>query len=241
MDDLNKASVDDVATFFQTYYAPNNAIIAITGDVSTANVMALAKKYFDVIKSQPAPPKVDVSQGPQGGERRKTLEDPLVRLPRLDISYRIPSSLSPDDDPLDLLQVVLASGRACRFYETIVRQKQLAANVGAFKEDSRGPRLFRISATPLPGKSVDDLEAAIYAEIEKVKNDPIAPWEIEKARNAGRRQFVAGLQSSLNRAVDLAEFALYRNDPNEINTQYQRIDKVSGCGRATRRTAVPDA
>jgi zinc protease len=242
MDDLNKASVDDVASFFQTYYAPNNAIVVVTGDVTTANVMALAKKYFDAIKSQPAPPKVDVSQGPQGGERRKTLEDPLVRLPRLDVSYRIPSTLSPDDDPLDFLVSVLGSGRSSRFFETIVRQKQLAANVGAFKEDSRGPRLLRIAATPLPGKSIDDLEAAIYAEIEKVKNEPIAPWEIDKARNAGRRQLVAGMQTSLNRAIDLAEATLIYNDPGEINTRLPRLDKVSAADvqRVARQYLTPE-
>jgi zinc protease len=85
----------------------------------------------------------------------------------------------------------------------------------------------KISATPIPGKSLEDLEAAIYAEIERVKTGPIENWEIEKARNTARRQFVGGLQSSLNRAIDLAEYALMYDNPGEINTRYLRLDKLS--------------
>src|SRR5205823_11896753 len=132
----------------------------------------------------------------------------------------------PDDDSLDVLTLVLSGGRSSRFYESIVRQKQLAVNVNAGAPDSRGPRLFRIIAIPAPGKSIDDLEAAIYAEIEKVKTGPIAEWEIEKARNAARRTFVSGLQSSLSRAVDLAEYALVYNNPGEINTRWNRLEKL---------------
>ena len=227
MQDLDAASVDDVATFFRTYYAPNNAIVAISGDVTTANVLELARKYFVPIPRQPAPPAVDLKQAAQTTERRLELDDPLARVPRLDISYRIPSSLAPDDSTIDVLTSILGSGRSSRFYEVIVRQKQLAINVGASESESRGPRLFRISATPTPGKSIEDLEAAVYAEIERVKTGPIADWEIEKARNNAKRQFVSGLQSSLNRAVDLAEYALVFNNPSEINTRYLRLEKLN--------------
>jgi predicted Zn-dependent peptidase len=227
MQDLNAASVDDVASFFKTYYAPNNAIVAIVGDFSTANVQELARKYLEPIPMQSAPPKVDTNQPPQTAERRLALDDPLARVPHVDISYRIPSSLSPDDDTIDVLSLVLGSGRSSRFYETIVRQQQLAASVVAFAGDSRGPRLFRITATPAPGKSAVDLEAAVYAEIERVKTGPIADWEIEKARNTARRQFVGGLQSSLNRAIELAEYALMYDNPGELNTRYQRLDKIT--------------
>ena len=161
MEDLSAASTADVAAFFQTYYAPNNAIMAVAGDVTAAKVQELARKYFESIPSQPAPPAVDVSQPPQKGERRLALEDALARLPRLDISYRIPSTLSADDDAIDVLRLVMSAGRSSRFYEGIVRQKQLAVSANAFAFESRGPRLLRIIATPTPGKSIDDLEAAI--------------------------------------------------------------------------------
>ena len=227
MDDLSAAATEDVAAFFQTYYAPNNAILAVTGDVTTARVTELARKYFGSIPAQPAPPAVDINQPPQGGERRLSLEDALARLPRIDISYRIPSSVSADDDAIDALSRVLAGGRSSRFYESIVRKQQLAVNVNAFAPDSRGPRLFRVVATPTPGKSLEEVEAAVYAEIELLKTKPIADWELDKAHNAARRQLVTNVGSSLSRAINLAEYALIYNDPGMINMLWDRIAKVN--------------
>ena len=113
--------------------------------------------------------------------------------------YKMPPSSSPDDDALQVLGTVLSSGRSSRFYENIVRQKQLAANVFAVGGDSRGPDLFSIVGTVNPGKSVADLEAAIEAEIERVKAGPIEDWEMEKARNNARNQLVNSLGSALDR------------------------------------------
>ena len=158
---------------------------------------------------------------------RLTLEDPLARAPRIDIAYHIPSSLSPDDDAIDLLSEVLATGRSSRFYEVLVRQKQLALAVGAFAENSRGPRLFHIVATVPPGKATDEVEAGIYAEIERLKAGPVADWEIEKSRNGARRQFVGTLNSSLSRASILAELTRLYGDPAKINTLYDRVAKLN--------------
>jgi zinc protease len=227
MDDLTAAATEDVASFFQTYYAPNNAILAVTGDVTTARVRELARKYFDSIPAQPTPPAVDITQPAQGGERRLNLEDPLARLPRIDISYRVPSNLSPDDDSIEAISRVLAGGRSSRLYESIVRRQQLAVNVAAFAPDSRGPRLFRVVVTPTPGKSLEEVEAAVYAEIDLLKTKPVADWELDKARNGARRQLVTDVGSSLSRAINLAEYALIYNDPGMINTRWDRIAKLN--------------
>jgi zinc protease len=227
MDDLSAASVEDVAAFFKTYYAPNNAILSISGDVNTAAAIEHVRNYFEAIPSQPDPPPVDASEPAQTSERRLTLEDPLARAPRIDIAYHIPSSLSPDDDAIDLLSEVLATGRSSRFYEVLVRQKQLALAVGAFAENSRGPRLFHIVATVPPGKATDEVEAGIYAEIERLKAGPVADWEIEKSRNGARRQFVGTLNSSLSRASILAELTRLYGDPAKINTLYDRVAKLN--------------
>ena len=113
--------------------------------------------------------------------------------------------------------------------------------MGAFAPNSRGPRLLRIIATPTPGKPVDDLEAAIYAEVERVKTGPIADWEIEKARNTARRSFVASLGQLAVARDQLAENALFFNDPNLINTARSDRPSITGGRRPARRQAVPDA
>ena len=227
MADLSAASVDDVAAFFKMYYAPNNAVVAIVGDVDTKTALAKVEKYFGAIPRQPAPPQVDMTEPPQTEERRLTLEDALARLPRLDMAYKIPPSSSPDSDPLSVLGTILSGGRSSRFYESIVRQKQLSSGVGAGAGGGRGPGLFAISATALPGKTLAELEAAIDQETERVKTAPIEDWEIEKARVGARRSFVSGLGSSVNLAVQLSENALFFDDPNRINTRADRIAKVT--------------
>ena len=228
MEDLSAASVDDVATFFKTYYAPNNAVIAIVGDVDTKTTLEKARKYFEAIPSQPAPPVVDMTEPAQTAERRATLEDPLARLTRVDMAYKIPpSSSSADDDALTVLSTILSGGRSARFYEAIVRQKQLATNVSAGSGENRGPGLFNVIAIAPPGRAVADLEAAIDEEIEKVKTGPIADWEMEKARTGARSGFVNSVGSSLQRALLLSQYAMFYNKPDLINTRADNIAKVT--------------
>jgi predicted Zn-dependent peptidase len=227
MDDLNAASVEDVAAFFKTYYAPNNAVVAIVGDVKAAECLAKVRKYFESIPSQPAPRPVDMKEPAQTAERRLTLDDALARLPRLDVVYKIPPAMTPDEDAVSVLGTVLGSGRSSRLYEQVVRQKQLASNVSAFAGVNRGPGLFRVTAMAAPGKSVAEIESAVDAEIEKVKNGPIADWEMEKARTSARSNFVSSVQSTLSRAVLLAQYALFYNDPGLINKRAEKIAAVT--------------
>ena len=226
MDDLNAASVEDVKAFFKTYYAPNNAVLSVVGDVNTADCLEKIRKYFERIPSQPAPPAVDETEPPQTEERRQTIEDPLARLTRLDIVYHVPPAMSHDDDGLTVLAAVLGSGRSSRFYESLVRQQQLTSGVSASSTSNRGPGLFRVGGTVLAGKSVADLEKSIDAEIEKVKTGPIAEWELEKARNNWKRTMANNAATSLSRAIALSRYALFWNDPNLINTYADRIAAV---------------
>jgi len=227
MADLDAASVEDVASFFKTYYAPNNAVIGIVGDVNSKIVLEKARKYFEAIPLQPAPPAVDMTEPPQTAERRATLEDALARLTRIDMAYKVPPSSSADDDALTVLSTILSGGRSSRFYEAIVRQKQLATNVSAGTDESRGPRLLNVVAVVAPGKSAADLEAAIDEEVEKVKTGPIADWEIQKARTAARSAFINSVGSSLQRAVLLSQYAMFYDKPDLINTRAESIGKVT--------------
>ena len=227
MDDLNAASVQDVAAFFKTYYAPNNAALAIVGDVKAADCLARVRTYFEAIPSQPPPAPVDMTEPAQTAEHRQTIEDALARATRIDVAYHVPPSNSADDEPLSVLATVLTGGRSSRMYEDLVRQKQLTTGVGAGTNGVRGPQLFQFSATALPGKAIADVEAGIYADLEKVKTEPIADWEIQKARNSAKRGIVSGLGSSLTRATQLADDAVLYGDPGLINTEIDKINAVT--------------
>ncbi len=229
MADLDAATVEDVQAFFRTYYAPDNAAVVIVGDVKPAECLAKVRQYFESIPSQPAPPAPDMTEPAQVKEKRLTIEDPLARATRIDIGWHVPSGASPDFDALSVLSSVLSSGTSSRFTQTIVRQKQLALQAYAGPMESRGPGLFRAIAvlSPAPGKTAPDLEAAIYEEIDKVKTGRIEDWEIEKARNSARRSYLAGMTSSLQRAVLMSQYAVYYNDPNLINTRLDRLMAVT--------------
>jgi zinc protease len=227
MADLSAATVDDVASFFKTYYAPNNAVLSVVGDVDAKVTIEKVRKYFESIPAQPAAPKVDMTEPEQKEERRTTLEDGLARLTRIDMVYKMPPSSHADYDSLQVLATILSSGRSSRFFESIVRDKQLSTGVSAFAGENRGPGLFSIVGTVTPGKAVADLEAAIEAEVERIKSAPIQAWEMEKARNSARNQLVGNLGSALNRAITLGEDALFYDQPDRINTTADRIAKVT--------------
>ena len=226
MDDLNAASAEDVASFFKTYYAPNNAVLAIVGDVDTKTTIEKVRKAFGSIPSQPQPPAIDLTEPPQHGERRRTVDDTLARLARVDIAFKVPPRLTPDDDAIQVLGTVLSSGRSSRLYQQLVRQ-QLSPNAFAGRDGAVGPGLFMFQAMVAPGRTPDVIEQAIYGEIERLKTTPIEAWELEKARNNAKRSVVNGLTSSLQRANLLADFAANFGDPALINQRVDRIAKVT--------------
>jgi zinc protease len=241
MADLDAASLEDFAAFFKTYYAPNNAVIAIAGDVDADVALDKVRKYFESIPTGPPPPKLDASEPPQREERRTTVQDPLARLTLLDTAYQVPGGINADMDALSALASVLGSGRSSRLYDSLVRQQQVAVQIYAGVQQSKGPGLFYLEAMVAPGKEVGEVEKALIAEVEKVKSGPIQEWELEKARNAARRSLVSNLRSSLQRAILLARYAVFFNDPGIINTRYERIAslKIDDLQRVARQYLAP--
>jgi predicted Zn-dependent peptidase len=224
MEDLNAATVEDVAEFFKTYYAPNNAVLVLVGDFKTAEALAKIRANFESIPRQPDPPAVDMTEPPQKAERRAKLDDVLARAPRVDVVYKAAQGNTPDYYALLVLTGALQGGQSSRLYQTLVKEKELVTGVGGFMDEKRGVGGFFTSATLRPGATTKDVEELIYAEIERLKKEPIADWELQKAKNSARRALIGNLQSSLSRAILMGQFAVYYNDPGLINT---RLDKIS--------------
>ena len=227
MDDLNAATVKDVQDFFRTYYAPNNAVLTIVGDVDPKIALAKVKKYFAGIPRQPAPPVPDLTEGPPTGEKLRVLEDPFAQVARVDIGYRNVPGDTPDDWALSVLAEILGSGQSSRMYQTLVKDKQLAVQAGSFELDHRGPSLFQAVAYVRPGKDVKDVETAMLAEIDRMKTEPVADWELQKARMLFKRSNVQQLRTTLSRAVEIGEDAVFYNDPDLVNTTQEKIEAVT--------------
>ena len=204
MEDLNAATVEDVAAFFKLYYAPNNAVLTLVGDFNPADALKKIKQNFEVIPRQPDPPPVDMTEPQQTAERRATIDDALARAPQIDIAFKAVPGNTPDFYALQVLSAALQGGQSSRLYQALVKDKPLVTNVFGFIDEKRGTGAFYTSATLRPGVKTDDVESAIYAEIERLKKDGIADWELEKAKNTTRRNFINGLQSSLSRAIQMS-------------------------------------
>ena len=227
MADLEAASVADVAAFFHTYYAPNNAVVTLVGDFDPDEALAKVRKYFASIPAQPAPPKVDLREEPHYGERRESISDPLARLPRLDIAYHVPAGNTADNYAMEQLSIALAQGQSSRFYQHLVKEKQLASNVNIATDARIGASLMYIRATPRPGVSLADLEKGIDDEIAAVLKDGITSDELAKAKTQLLRRFVDRRRTVLGTAQMIGEYAVKFGDPELINTILDKESAVT--------------
>ena len=247
MEDLNAATVQDAADFFRIYYAPNNAVLSLVGDFDVDIALGLIKKYFEGIPPQSAPPVPDVAEPEQKTERRKVIEDAFAQAPRLDIVYKIPAGNTPDWYALSVLGQVLSGGISSRWYQKLVKDKEVALSVSAGPDERRGPSLFWISITARPGTDLAALEKLIYEDIERLQNEEIADGELSAVQMQLRRQRAQQRYSTRARANAFGHYAVYYNDPDLINSAQQKYSQVSKSDlqrvartylKETRRTAV---
>jgi predicted Zn-dependent peptidase len=227
MRDLDAATVQDVKDFFRIYYAPDNAVLVIVGDVDSNEAMEKVKKYFGLIPHQPAPAPVDFSEPQHYGERREVIVDPLARLPRLLVAFRIPQGNTPDNYALHVLADILASGQDSRLYRHLVKDKELASEILVQADARRGPSLLYVQATPRPGVKINDLETAIYDEIAQLRKRGVTESEIQNVRRQALRVQINRHQSDLEVANRIGQYAVYFDDPNLINTIYDKYSSIT--------------
>ena len=227
MEDLNAASIKDVAEFFRIYYAPNNAVLTLVGDFKREDALALIRKYFEDIPRQPAPPPVDLKDPPQQAERREALTDPLARAVQILIGYKTDVGNGPDQAALQVLSSVLQGGDSSRLYQSLSKEKELVTSIGGGVDERIGTGAFQITAMVRPDRTPEAVEAAIYDEITKIIQQPIADWELQKARNATRLGFLQGIRSAQTRATILGSYTVLFDDPGLINTRLQKINAVT--------------
>jgi len=227
MADLNAASVEDVKDFFRIYYAPNNAVLTLVGDLDPAATLAKVQKYFGNMPSQPAPPPVEMTEPPHYGERSETIMDPLARTPMVLMAYHIPAGNTPDNYAMRVLANVLGQGESSRLYQHLVKEKQFATQVFMQADARRGPSLVYIGAFLRPGVKSEDCEKAIQDDVAAVQKDGITAQELEKARIQFLRQQILARQSDLRTAIQVSQYTVCFDDPNLINTVVDKFNAVT--------------
>lgn len=180
--DIKAWTLADLKRYFTTYYAPNNAVAVIVGDVKTAQVRQLAAKYFGALPKRPAPPAVRTVEPEQKGERRLFVAKASVTSPNLMVGYKGPPTDHADYYALEVLQSLLADGKTSRLYKALVEQ-QLATEVSAFSSDGFDPGMIYLSAVAAAGIAPARLESALLAEVDKVVRDGVSEQELQKVKN----------------------------------------------------------
>ena len=180
--DIENLTRSKAEQFFHNYYAPNNAIVAVVGDIDTKKTIALVERYFGTIKPGKEIPPVTAIEPKQAGERR--IELVAEAEPTLMMGFHKPAIGAPDDYVFDVINMILGSGRTSRFYKKLVIEKQIATDIGAFDAPGqRYPSLFVISANPRAPHTVKEVEDAVQAELDLLKTTPVAERDLQQILN----------------------------------------------------------
>ncbi|WP_116126558.1 M16 family metallopeptidase [Lewinella sp. IMCC34183] len=227
MEDLNNAQMEDFQKFYKTYYVPNNAILSIAGDIDIEETKALIDKYFSDIPRGAEPPRIDVVEGPLGGEVRDTVYD-KVPLPALIMGYRTVERTNPDYYAISMMNQVLSQGQSSRLNKSLVDDQELAVQVGSFPAANQDPGLAIAFALARPGTAdLTPLEEGFEAEINRMKTELISDREFEKLRNQIEVDAISGYGSVAGIAESLADNEMFLGDANLINTETQRYLDVT--------------
>ena len=226
LDDLQAASMEDVKSFFRQYYVPNNTVLVVSGSFDEKQTRGWIEKYFgpipkggDITRPSPEQPKL-------GREIRTEVED-AVPFPRRYMVWHGVRAYHPDEPALDFLSNVLSSGRTSRLQSNLLYGKEMVSSVNANSGANEIAGLFQVVAIARPGKSLDEIEKEINAELERIKKEPPTEEEMRRALNSIESQSIFGLQTVLGKASQLASFAGYRNKADWFQDDLDRYRKVT--------------
>ena len=227
MEDLDAATVEDIREFFRIYYAPNNAVLAVAGDFDEAETRTLIDKYFATIPSQPTPPPVNVDEPDAVAANEDVFFDKLAPVPAFALGWKIPARRTPEFYALSLASHLLFEGESARLYQKLVKGEESVVQIQGGIDERRGPSGLFIVVIPKPDREGSQIRTAIFDEIHQLATDGPSSEEMEKLRNNLFNSAIRSRQTSLFRAQQLAECALYDNDPELFNTDLQNYLDVT--------------
>jgi predicted Zn-dependent peptidase len=239
-----------VKTFFDTYYAPNNAVLVVSGDTTADEVMKLAAKHFGGIPSRALPPRPDIKEPPQTAEKTFAESDKLARTPALAFGYHLPERMTKDFFALSLLDPLLVSDESAKLYQALIKENQIAANVsGGFNYglgnnfDYNGPMLYTFRVDYRPDLKGADVFTVVDKVINAIQEHGITDDEMKQAKVNFRSSFLENLEAGggFGRADLLAALALYDDEPNRINTILGELETITAADvqQAAKKWLVP--
>jgi zinc protease len=227
MDHLDAASVEDVQEFFRVYYAPNNAVLVISGAFDPEEAKRLVETYFGDIPSQPLPAVLDVTEPEEVAMNFREWEDKLAPFPAFLLGWKIPQRRTPESHALYLAGKLLYDGDSSRLYQKLVKGEESVIQLFGFTDERRGPSSIFVGAIPKPEKDLSKIRETIMHEINDLATHGPTPDEMQKLHNQLINDAIRMRQSSMTRAQQIAEFTLYDGDPALINQELDELLAIS--------------
>jgi zinc protease len=251
MSDIEHWTIEQLKHHFEMGYAPNNATMVVTGDVSPEEIFALCEKYIEPIPSHTPPPPVVTVEPEQMGERRLVVRK-AAQLPLVLVAYHIPQTNNPDYYALNVLRTVLFQGESSRMYQRLVDNDQIALDVSSSVEPAFNPTIVEVVAQPKQGVDPQKCEKAMYEEFESAKNAMISDTELEKAKNIRLAEFYREMRTINGRANTIGTYEVFFGDYRKLfdaaknysvvtKEDVQRVAKAYfGANNRTVATLIPE-
>lgn len=221
---IAQATLEEVKDFFFRFYAPNNAILAVTGHISFEETIRLAEKWFGPIPARNISPRQLPAEKPQTAVRRKTVER-KVPVDAIYMAFHMSNRMHPDYYVYDMITDILSNGRSSRFIQSLVQEQKLFTSIDAYISGSLDEGLLHVTGKPVEGVSLEQAEEAIWKELEKMKTVPVSKQELEKVKNRYESEQIFNNINYLNVATNLAFFELTgkAEDINEEVGKYRAV------------------
>ncbi|WP_304232263.1 pitrilysin family protein [Phocaeicola plebeius] len=221
---IAQATLEEVKDFFYRFYAPNNAILAVTGHISFEETIRLAEKWFGPIPARNISPRQLPAEKPQTAVRRKTVER-KVPVDAIYMAFHMSNRMHPDYYIYDMITDILSNGRSSRFIQSLVQEQKLFTSIDAYISGSLDEGLLHVTGKPVEGVSLEQAEEAIWKELEKMKTVPVSEQELEKVKNRYESEQIFNNINYLNVATNLAFFELTgkAEDINEEVGKYRAV------------------
>ena len=227
MSDINNIGREDMLEYFETYYAPNNAVVVIAGDIDVDHAVELVREYFGGIESGPEPRPVISSEPEQEGERRVKLVRP-AQSEQFMVGYHVPELKDPDAPVLDVVQTILSYGESSRLYKRLIYEEQVALDVSIDYSWKIDPALFCVHVEMKPGVSASKGEDLLYRTIEEMKVERVSSRELQKAKNILDADFLRSLKTNNGRASRIGYFETILGDYAAMFTVRAGYESVTG-------------
>jgi zinc protease len=227
MEDLEAASIEDVRDFYRTYYVPENATVVIVGDFDTPQAKEIAAQYLGRVPKAEHPVPRDIPrEPPQTAERRATLREPWP-LPAVVVAYHITYDGHPDSYPLHIASKVLSDGQTSRLQQSLVYEKQLAVDASGGANLIEDPNLFYAVAILQPGHTPEEATAALIAEFERLKNEPISEHELQRTKNQFARDYILQRETDQQKALQLGHALVIHRDVKTADGEFDIFQSIT--------------